>query len=429
LFFYDGWQCVEEYTAAGSRTKRYVFGEGIDEVVKATVPDVNDVDSDMNTSEELDLYYHQNSLGSVAAVTDLNGTVVEEYSYTAYGMLTVDTKVGDTTGVGTATRVAQPFGFTGRRHDYEEGSGLYYYRLRYYDPVAGRFVSRDPLGLWGDPGQRGNGQSYCGGNPVNRVDPMGLYEAKIAMEIFKREYGGYALLWRAQALGITVDWDEDWDTPDNSPFEIDSNLVIHIDAYFNDTAAEALDTALHQAIRIATSNSTPPGVKKVPAKPGLTPITYQQAITPAPDSQLLNLGEFLLDITWGLPNTLVGFAATVVNIALSAVVVPVNNLLGGDMSFPRFVLHGNDIITVEGGLIDVYKEFGKNADLTWGLFGFLTTGSGYKLTPGGVTYIEHMEGHHDQSQLCGPLYLPFVGLPSSLGWDPVEDWADAWGVE
>jgi len=174
LFFYDGWQCVEEYTSAGARTKRYVYGEGIDEVVKATVPDVNDGDSDMNTSEELDLYYHQNSLGSVAAVTDLNGTVVEEYSYTAYGELTVDTRVGTTTGTGTSTRVAQPFGFTGRRHDYEEGSSLLYYRLRYYDPVAGRFVSRDPLGLWGDPAQRGNGQSYCGANPVNFVDPMGL---------------------------------------------------------------------------------------------------------------------------------------------------------------------------------------------------------------------------------------------------------------
>ena len=45
--------------------------------------------------------------------------------------------------------------------------------LRFYDPKTGRFVSRDPLGLWGDEAQAGNGQGYCGHNAVNRVDPFG----------------------------------------------------------------------------------------------------------------------------------------------------------------------------------------------------------------------------------------------------------------
>jgi len=57
--------------------------------------------------------------------------------------------------------------------------GLYYYRLRYYDPEAGRFVSRDPLGMWGDPRQRGNAQSYAGCNPINRVDPLGLDDGPV----------------------------------------------------------------------------------------------------------------------------------------------------------------------------------------------------------------------------------------------------------
>lgn len=47
-------------------------------------------------------------------------------------------------------------------------------RLRFYDPASGRFVSRDPLGLWGDRSQSGSGQGYCGHNPVNRIDPLGL---------------------------------------------------------------------------------------------------------------------------------------------------------------------------------------------------------------------------------------------------------------
>ena len=35
-------------------------------------------------------------------------------------------------------------------------------------------MSRDPLGMWGDAGNQGNAQSYCGSNPVNRADPLGL---------------------------------------------------------------------------------------------------------------------------------------------------------------------------------------------------------------------------------------------------------------
>ena len=154
-------------------TKRYLYGEGIDEVLRATLPDKADLDNDSNTSELIDLYYHQNSLGSVVAVTDTAGNVAESYTYTAYGEETIYDETGTPTS-GNVTLVEQPFMFTGRRWDFEEASGLYYYRLRYYDPVAGRFVSRDPLGLWGDPAQSGNGQSYCFNNPVNSRDPLGL---------------------------------------------------------------------------------------------------------------------------------------------------------------------------------------------------------------------------------------------------------------
>ena len=170
LYFYDDWQCVEEATAAGSLQKTYVFGEGIDEILKATLPDVLDLDNDAGTTE-VDLFYHQNSLGSVTAVTDVDGDVVESYSYKPYGAVTIR---DDSGAVVSTTQVEQPFMFTGRRWDFEEQSGLYYYRLRYYDPAAGRFVSRDPLGMWGDSSQRGNAQNYCGNNPINLTDPLGL---------------------------------------------------------------------------------------------------------------------------------------------------------------------------------------------------------------------------------------------------------------
>jgi RHS repeat-associated protein len=56
--------------------------------------------------------------------------------------------------------------FTGEQYD--EDSGLYYLRARHYDPATGRFLSQDPLPL-------GNRYSYVGNNPVNYVDPYGLF--------------------------------------------------------------------------------------------------------------------------------------------------------------------------------------------------------------------------------------------------------------
>ena len=171
LFFWDGWQTVEETDSAGVLTRRYVWGEGIDEIVRATVPDKpSDLDDDSVTAETVDLYFHHNSLGSVAAVTNHDGTVVESYRYAAFGKPTIF----DQSGAEIASSyVEQPFMWTGARFDAE--SGLYQMRLRYYDPSAGRFISRDPLGLWGDPSQNGNGQGYCGHNPVNWVDPLGQF--------------------------------------------------------------------------------------------------------------------------------------------------------------------------------------------------------------------------------------------------------------
>ena len=58
--------------------------------------------------------------------------------------------------------------FTGREWDSE--TGLYYYRARYYDPKAGRFISDDPIGFAGGPNLR----SYVKNNPATMTDPLGL---------------------------------------------------------------------------------------------------------------------------------------------------------------------------------------------------------------------------------------------------------------
>jgi RHS repeat-associated protein len=49
-----------------------------------------------------------------------------------------------------------------------------YYRARYYDPTAGRFVSEDPITFRGGA----NFYRYVKNSPVNLADPMGLYQLK-----------------------------------------------------------------------------------------------------------------------------------------------------------------------------------------------------------------------------------------------------------
>jgi len=60
--------------------------------------------------------------------------------------------------------------FTGREWDKE--TGLYYYRGRYGDPMDGRFISKDPIGMAGGI----NLYSYVKSNSLNRKDPSGLID-------------------------------------------------------------------------------------------------------------------------------------------------------------------------------------------------------------------------------------------------------------
>jgi RHS repeat-associated protein len=100
--------------------------------------------------------YLTDALGSSVALADGTGAVQTEYSYEPFGATT-------TSGASTTS----PYGFTGREAD---GTGLYYYRARYYHPTTVRFVGEDPIGLAGGS----NVHAYVSNSPAMFRDPLGL---------------------------------------------------------------------------------------------------------------------------------------------------------------------------------------------------------------------------------------------------------------
>ena len=165
-YILDGQDIVEEFDGNNTWLARYFHEDRIDHPRAMDRADISDVDGDSNTSEILRFTYHQNALGSVSEISAPGGGVVEWVTYDAYGKATARNSAGTTQG---SSYVGNPFLFTGREFDAE--SGMYHYRARAYDPEAGRFLQRDPLGYVDGLGA----YQYAHCAPATCVDPFGTW--------------------------------------------------------------------------------------------------------------------------------------------------------------------------------------------------------------------------------------------------------------
>ena len=106
-----------------------------------------------------DLYFiHNDHLGTAQVITDKDQTVVWQGDYQPFGAVEE-----------TTTLVENPTRFPGQYFDQE--TGLHYNLMRDYDPVLGRYLQSDPIGLDGGI----NIYGYASQNPVRYYDPNGEY--------------------------------------------------------------------------------------------------------------------------------------------------------------------------------------------------------------------------------------------------------------
>gem|GEM_PF-6187120 len=140
-YWYDGSDVLAELSGS-SVTASYVRSLAIDE------PFIR-----KGTSDE---FYQTDALGSTLVLTDSAGASQTAYTYEPFGKTTV---------TGTS---ANSFQYTGREND---GTGLYYYRTRYFSAKLDRFVGEDPLR---PDSEMGNLYAYVLNDPVNLTDPLGL---------------------------------------------------------------------------------------------------------------------------------------------------------------------------------------------------------------------------------------------------------------
>ena len=145
-------------------TREYVWGGTyIDELIAFTDDTDEDGDFEDAGGSERYLVCQQANYNVVAIVKASTAEVVETITYDPYGQPDVEQ-------VGAASPTGNAVLFQGR--EWDDDADLYYFRNRWYSPVLGRFVQRDPMGY----GHGVDSYEFASSRVLDYVDPFGLWE-------------------------------------------------------------------------------------------------------------------------------------------------------------------------------------------------------------------------------------------------------------
>ncbi len=149
MYIFSGSKVIAEYPNGGAPTaptREYIYAGS--QLVASL------------TSSGTPTYAHPDQL-SARVFTDSTGTKIGERGHLPFGEVRYDTLAAD------------KWKFTSYERDSE--SGLDYAMFRFDSTRLGRFMTPDPLGGYATNPQSLNRYSYVQNDPVNSVDPLGLY--------------------------------------------------------------------------------------------------------------------------------------------------------------------------------------------------------------------------------------------------------------
>lgn len=163
LLYQDQLKVAAELDGNGNTVSRFVYGG------KSNVPEYM-------IKGGVTYRIITDQLGSVRIVVDsANGQITQRIDYDEWGGVQIDTNPG-----------FQPFGFAGGLYDRD--TGLVRFGLRDYEPRAGQWTAKDPIGF------RGGSTSlyaYVRGNPLSRIDPSGLADLNLFNPTLAHDYSQY----------------------------------------------------------------------------------------------------------------------------------------------------------------------------------------------------------------------------------------------
>ena len=177
-FVYHGENVAFQADSAGDMGLQFTWGLGSDDL------------RGMRDPGGQGYYVVQDKLGSIRGLLERNATWRASVRFNPYGDVVAIDSAGPKPPVW--------YSWTGR--EYDEETGWFYHRARYYSPLIRRFVQEDPIGHSGGT----NLYAYVEGQALESIDPTGtrMRELDVQSSVGRGGISGIDQLW-AQSLGMS----------------------------------------------------------------------------------------------------------------------------------------------------------------------------------------------------------------------------------